>query len=139
MWSRIQVPERALSLLIAAAIFGAMLGEPGVLCIEPDGRSHRESLTEDCCSLGDASLSRAGGAELQAEDAADCGDCRDVIVAAKLAWRPVERGTSIMPAPGPLAQLDPPLPLTASSFCNRGQDPSVAPVLLALRTVIISC
>jgi hypothetical protein len=136
-WSRIQ--RRVLSLLLAASIFGAMFGMPSVLCIEADGRGHHETFAEVCCSPVNAPASRGPGAGFQADGPRDCGDCRDVIVAAKLAWRPVERGASILPAAGPLTPLSPLLPLFTSTLHSRGQDGFIAPVLLALRTVVISC
>ncbi len=139
MSSRMRTPERALNLLLIAAISGAMLGEPAVLCIEPDGRSHRESFTEDCCFLGDVSVALDMGAGYQAADAADCGDCRDILVAAKLAFRLLDRSTFVRTPVSSLSQVDSSEDLTTFRFVNRSPDRFVAPILLALRTVVISC
>lgn len=133
------MPERAFSLLLIAAILGATLGEPGVLCIDADGRTHRESLTEDCCSAGDVAVPRGAGVAYQVADAGDCGDCRDILVAAKLTCRLLDRGTFVRSPPSFLIHVYSSEHLTTSHFVNRGPDRFVAPVLLALRTVILSC
>jgi hypothetical protein len=130
-----------LRLFLAASIFGAVLGQPRILCVEADGRNHTESLLEVCCLQGSPSAPGGPSEGLQAIDSTTCGDCRDVFIAGTLRSRPVERGTPVAPAASPIARPVALAPIlsTAFPFLDTGQRCFVSPVLLALRTIVLSC
>jgi hypothetical protein len=126
--------------LLAASILGAFLGEQSILCIEADGQSHFEISTETCCSLGEESEPGGSvpGAELLAGTA--CQDCRDFPLTNIVQGRPADRGSAPRPTATTAVSLAAPsLPPVASSCAMTGQDPQISPVLLTLRTIVLSC
>jgi hypothetical protein len=138
--------RRSLRVTVALLLLGAALAERTVLCIEADGQSHIELLSEICCpalegSAHSSANSILGGQGRDAEVLADasCGDCRDFLVTSVLQGKPANRTTILPPAASPSEPLPISSLLPAPLLLSTAREPSVAPVLLSLRTIILSC
>jgi hypothetical protein len=125
--------------ILTASILGAVLGVQSILCIEADGQSHFEVPAETCCTIAQG-LDPCGTAGMELQAGTACQDCRDFVLANVVQGRPADRSSTLRPASSsaiPFAALAP--ASAGSSFTGASHDLVISPVLLSLRTVVLSC